>query len=129
MRRTAQGHKLSSQLQSINGLKLGFLALQNWPKIGQKLFVTSRDFICKSLTINWLPRMDSNHDKVIQSHLSLASVASQEFRGGKPGKQKLSKISFDSFRAKFRPNRWVTKVQEGAYGFTSSGNFEKISLR
>jgi hypothetical protein len=36
-------------------------------KIGKKLFVTSRDFICKSLTVNWLPRMDSNHDKVIQS--------------------------------------------------------------
>ena len=59
----------------------------------------------KCFVINWLPRMDSNHDKVIQRHLSLASVASQEFRGGKPGKQKLSKISFDSFRAKFRPNR------------------------
>ncbi len=57
------------------------------------------------LSTSNLPRMDSNHDKVIQSHLSLASVACQEFRGGKPGKQKLSKISFDSFRAKFRPNR------------------------
>jgi hypothetical protein len=24
---------------------------------------------CNILSINWLPRMDSNHDKVIQSHL------------------------------------------------------------
>jgi hypothetical protein len=24
---------------------------------------------CKSFSISWLPRMDSNHDKVIQSHL------------------------------------------------------------
>ena len=28
--------------------------------------------IRKCLTLNQLPRMDSNHDKVIQSHLSLA---------------------------------------------------------
>jgi hypothetical protein len=35
--------------------------------------------------------MDSNHDKVIQSFLSLAGVASQEFRGGKPIKQKFSR--------------------------------------
>ena len=26
-------------------------------------------YICKSLSLSWLPRMDSNHDKVIQSHL------------------------------------------------------------
>jgi hypothetical protein len=26
-------------------------------------------FLRKTLRFNWLPRMDSNHDKVIQSHL------------------------------------------------------------
>jgi len=30
----------------------------------------SQPICCKSFYINWLPRMDSNHDKVIQSHLS-----------------------------------------------------------
>ena len=78
---------------------------KDWRKSGANSISDDLRYYCKYLTINKLPRMDSNHDKVIQSHLSLASVASQEFRGGKPGKQKLSKISFDSFRAKFRPNR------------------------
>jgi hypothetical protein len=27
------------------------------------------EFLCKCVSLDWLPRMDSNHDKVIQSHL------------------------------------------------------------
>ena len=34
-------------------------------------FCWSNMTLHKSLIINWLPRMDSNHDKVIQSRLSL----------------------------------------------------------
>jgi hypothetical protein len=59
----------------------------------------------KSLIMNNLPRMDSNHDKVIQSHFVSCLGSSREFRGGKLCKQKLSKNSFDSFRVKFGLNR------------------------
>ena len=67
---SAQSHKFLAQLQSVDlGLDQGIFALQDWPKNGQKVSTPIGDFICKSLIIKWLPRMDSNHDKVIQSHI------------------------------------------------------------
>jgi hypothetical protein len=39
----------------------------------------SARIIHKCLSINWLSRMDSNHDKVIQSHLWTAGLASRAF--------------------------------------------------
>ena len=36
---------------------------------GYRQFCPSAEFLCKYLSQNKLPRMNSNHDKVIQSHL------------------------------------------------------------
>ena len=58
----------------------------------------TRDYLIKAL---WLPRMDSNHDKVIQSHLSLLELLLKSFAAGSHVSRNVE-ISFDSFRGKFR---------------------------
>jgi hypothetical protein len=45
------------------------LSPQKWQATGKPKFHASKVCRRKLLLINWLPRMDSNHDKVIQSHL------------------------------------------------------------
>ena len=46
------------------------LSPQKWQATGKPKFHASKVWRRKFLITNWLPRMDSNHDKVIQSHLA-----------------------------------------------------------
>jgi hypothetical protein len=57
---------------------------QKWLKSGQKDSNRVWVIFCKSFWLRWLPRMDSNHDKAIQSRLCYR-YTTRQYSGDEPG--------------------------------------------